>query len=130
MTLSTACAAAIETGLPPKVLKYGILSLKAARTSLLAKSPDTGTPLPIGLPVVMISGTTLWRPKPQKESPVRAKPGCTSSAIKIPPLACTTSTAFCKNPTGLGITPSEENIESAKKPANLMPFAFISSICC
>ena len=46
------------------------------------------------------------------------------------PPACTTSTAFCKNPTGLGMTPSEENIESAKKPANLIPFAFISSICC
>jgi hypothetical protein len=34
-----------------------------------------------------------------------AEPGCTSSAMKMPPLACTTSTARFRKPRGSGSTP-------------------------
>ena len=44
-----------------------------------------GMPLPMGLPIVTMSGTNgsaavPWREKPHIASPRRPKPGCTSSA--------------------------------------------------
>ncbi len=55
------------------------------------------------------------------ESPVRARPGWTSSAMYSPPAAWTTSTAFARKPGGSANTPSEEKIESAIIPANPNP---------
>ena len=38
--------------------------------------------------------------------------------MKIPPLACTTSTAFFRKPIGFGITPSDEKVEAEKTRVN------------
>ncbi|CPU27656.1 Uncharacterised protein [Mycobacteroides abscessus] len=89
----TAAAAAIDTGFPPKVLKYGTSCANGARTSEVAASAETGMPLAIGFPMVTRSGTTPWRMNPHQASPVRPNPGCTSSAISTPPAARTTSAA-------------------------------------
>ena len=91
ITSSTAWAAAMHTGLPPKVLKYGMDPANGSSTSCRAAISEVGRPLAIGLPEVTRSGTMPWRPKPQKASPVRVKPGCTSSAIHTPPSSCTVS---------------------------------------
>ena len=56
-TSSTADAAATQTGLPPKVLKYRARRPNSASTGCRATSPAIGSPLPIGLPIVTMSGT-------------------------------------------------------------------------
>jgi hypothetical protein len=56
-TSSTADAAATQTGLPPKVLKYRARCPKSASTGCRATSPAIGSPFPIGLPIVTRSGT-------------------------------------------------------------------------
>jgi hypothetical protein len=81
-TSSTADAAATQTGFPPKVLKYRARAPKSASTDCLATSPAIGSPFPIGLPIVTMSGV---RPRcrwyPQRCDPVRPNPDCTSSAM-------------------------------------------------
>ena len=56
-TSSTADAAATQTGLPPKVLKYRARCPNSASTGCRATSPAIGSPFPIGLPIVTRSGT-------------------------------------------------------------------------
>ena len=46
---------------------------------------DTGKPLPTGLPIVTMSGTTPPSSKPHMCAPTRPKPTCTSSAMHTPP---------------------------------------------
>jgi hypothetical protein len=79
-----------------------------------------GQPLPIGLRMATISGTTPWRANPHMPSPVRPKPGCTSSALSAPPAVRVTSTTALTKPGGSVNTPSDEKMESTSKPANLM----------
>ena len=56
MTSRTASAAAIATGLPPNVLKNTVWSAKAWAISWRVMTAPTGWPLPIGLPMVTMSG--------------------------------------------------------------------------
>lgn len=70
------------------VLKYSTpLSVKAFAISSVVAKHATGCPLPIGLPMVTISGqkSSPCCSKPQKWLPKRPKPVCTSSATKMPP---------------------------------------------
>ena len=81
-TSRTADAAATQTGLPPKVLKYRARRPNSVSTSSRATSPAIGSPLPIGLPIVTMSGTRpSCRWYPQNRDPVRPNPDCTSSAM-------------------------------------------------
>ena len=48
--------------------------------------------------MVTMSGTTSWPSKPQKCSPVRPKPVCTSSEMHTPPWPRTNSKADLRNP--------------------------------
>ena len=54
----TAFAAAHDTGLPPKVLKYMTFEANSVASASRATTPETGCPLAIGLPSVTMSGTT------------------------------------------------------------------------
>lgn len=70
------------------VLKYSIPDdRKASATSLVVTTHDMGWPLPIGFPMVTMSGTksSPWSWKAQKWVPTRPKPTWTSSAMKTPP---------------------------------------------
>lgn len=70
------------------VLKYSIPdNMKASATSLVVTTHDMGWPLPIGFPMVTMSGTksSPWSWKAQKWVPTRPKPTWTSSAMKTPP---------------------------------------------
>ena len=84
--------AAADTGLPPKVLKYVEASWKSETRALEATTPASGWPLPIGLPMVTMSGTTSLSWCPHIASPVRPNPACTSSQMKSPPASRTSST--------------------------------------
>lgn len=73
---------------PLTVLKYSMPEfLKASATSLVVTTHDMGCPLPMGLPMVTMSGTKSspcsW--KAQKWVPTRPNPTCTSSAMNRPP---------------------------------------------
>ena len=85
MTSRTAIPIAHETGLPPKVLKYSMPLLNEAAISGVVTTAANGWPLPIGLPIVTMSGTTSCVSKPQKCVPMRPKPTWTSSAMQRPP---------------------------------------------
>lgn len=70
------------------VLKYSTpLAVKAPAISAVVATHDRGCPLPIGLPIVTMSGLKSspcsW--KAQKWLPTRPKPVCTSSATNTPP---------------------------------------------
>ena len=56
---------------------------------VVVTTAPSGKPLPIGLPMVTISGTTLWVSNPQKCVPTRPKPTWTSSAMHSPPASLT-----------------------------------------
>jgi hypothetical protein len=64
MMSSTASPAAIETGLPPKVLKW-IRWVSASAISRRVVTAASGQPLPIPLAMVTMSGTTpaCWNPQ-------------------------------------------------------------------
>ena len=116
------------TELPPKVLKYLILWPNSSRISGRAATPAIGMPLPMGLPMTARSGTMPWRWKPHMASPVRPKPGWTSSAMYRPPASCTASSTGFRTPAGSGWIPSEENRLSAMKAASLTPCRLASAI--
>ena len=81
-TSSTAEAAATQTGFPPKVLKYRARAPKSASADCRATSPAIGSPFPIGLPIVTMSGARPGcRWYPHICDPVRPNPDCTSSAM-------------------------------------------------
>ena len=90
MTSSVASPWVIETGLPPKVLKWMRFVIVLAISGRVTHAPS-GTPLPIPLAIVTRSGVTPQFSKPQKCSPVRPKPVCTSSAMHSPPCLRTIS---------------------------------------
>ena len=69
-----------------------------------------------------------WRWKPHMASPVRPKPGWTSSAMYRPPASCTASSTGFRTPAGSGWIPSEENRLSAMKAASLTPCRLASAI--
>lgn len=74
------------------VLKYSIPDdMKASATSLVVTTHDMGWPLPMGFPIVTMSGTksSPWNWKAQKWEPTLPKPTWTSSAIKMPPASRT-----------------------------------------
>ena len=75
--------------MPPKVLKYSIPLSNEAAISGVVTTAASGWPLPIGLPIVTMSGTTPCVSKPQKCVPTRPNPTCTSSAMQTPPAART-----------------------------------------
>src|SRR5690606_24828372 len=83
ITASTARAAAVASGWPPKVVAWSPGS-KAAATSRLAQQAPIGTPLPRALAIVTTSGTTpsaWWA----NQRPQRPRPDWTSSTImRIP----------------------------------------------
>ena len=85
MTSRTASPISQETGFPPKVLKYSIPLANAAAISGVVTTAASGCPLPIGLPIVTMSGTTPCVSNPQKASPTRPNPTCTSSAMHTAP---------------------------------------------
>ena len=64
MMSSTASPAAIETGLPPKVLKWMRLVSASAISRRVVTAPS-GQPLPMPLAIVTMSGTTPEFSKPQ-----------------------------------------------------------------
>ena len=76
----------METGLPPKVLKWMRLASTCAISGVVTTAAS-GQPLPMPLAMVTMSGMTPWVSKPQKCVPVRPKPACTSSAMQRPPAA-------------------------------------------
>ena len=59
MTSSTASPTAAETGLPPNVLKYSIPLANASAIARVVTTAPSGWPLPIGLPIVTMSGTRI-----------------------------------------------------------------------
>ena len=70
------------------VLKYSTpLAVNAAAISSVVTTQARGCPLPIGFPMVTMSGQktppSIW--KAQKWLPTRPKPVCTSSATNTPP---------------------------------------------
>ena len=56
MTSSTASPIAADTGLPPNVLKYSIPLANASAIARVVTTAPSGWPLPIGLPIVTMSG--------------------------------------------------------------------------
>ena len=74
----------MEIGLPPKVLKWMRFFITSAISGRVTHAPS-GAPLPMPLAIVTMSGVTPQFSKPQKCSPVRPKPACTSSAMQRPP---------------------------------------------
>ena len=64
MMSSTASPAAIETGLPPKVLKW-IRVVIASAISRRVVTAASGQPFPMPLAMVTMSGTTpeFWKPQ-------------------------------------------------------------------
>ena len=80
---SVAWLAASETGLPPNV---EIVSPEnASATSARATVAPIGMPFAMPLAKVMISGLTPQCSMPFQCVPVRPKPVCTSSQMKMPP---------------------------------------------
>ncbi len=65
------CPTAADTGLPPKVLKYSIPLANAAAISGVVTTAASGCPLPAGLPIVTMSGTSALRLEPPE---LRADP--------------------------------------------------------
>jgi len=70
-------------------------------------------PVPIGLPIVTMSGTTPWVSKAQKRVPARPNPVWTSSAMHTPPAARTWAYAARQVPAGRTICPAQLRIDSA-----------------
>ncbi len=79
------------TWVPPKVEM--LLASRQFMISARAMTPPTDMPLPMPLAKVTMSGGPLrpWACQPQKCSPVRPQPVCTSSAIHRMPRSCSTS---------------------------------------
>ena len=84
-----ASAPAVTSGLPPKVEMdaAGSESMISAR----ATTPPIDRPLPMPLANVIMSGTTPCASMPQKCSPVRPQPVCTSSAMNRMPYSSVTA---------------------------------------
>ncbi len=116
MTSRTASPTSAETGLPPKVLKYSIPPANERAISGVVTTAPSGCPLPIGLPIVTMSGTTPWSSKPQKCTPTRPNPICTSSAMQTPPEARTSSYAAARNPGISSTCPAVPGMGSLIKP--------------
>src|SRR6266567_2505482 len=66
ITSSTANPIAHETGLPPNVLKYSMPLWNEAAIPGVVTTAASGCPLPMGLPIVTMSGTTPCVSNPQK----------------------------------------------------------------
>jgi len=80
---------AADTGLPPNVLKNSMPLSNDEAISRVVTTAPIGWPLPSGLPITTMSGTTPWASNAQKCVPMRPRPVCTSSAMHTPPAACT-----------------------------------------
>ncbi|MCY1445057.1 hypothetical protein D9M71_615590 [compost metagenome] len=75
-----------------------------------------------------MSGTAPCAWWPQKNSPVRAKPDCTSSAMNSPPALRTSATAWSTKPRGTRGRPSLANRVSISSAAGWMPSACSEAI--
>ena len=79
-----------ETGFPPKVEKNSIpLRSNDSAIALVVTTAPNGCPLPMGLPMVTMSGTTPWVSKAHQCDPTLPRPTWTSSAMQTPPAART-----------------------------------------
>jgi len=79
-------AAAVATGLPPKVVvcRYGFSNIVWKTRSVTMMFPAGMTAPPNALPIPMMSGATPQFSMPQSV-PVRPMPVCTSSQMKRTP---------------------------------------------
>ncbi len=93
------------TGEPPKVEME--LASRQFMISARATTPPTDMPLPMPLAKVTMSGGPFWACacQPQKWSPVRPQPVCTSSAIHSTPRRCSTSRKAAYRPSGGEVNP-------------------------
>mmetsp|Transcript_431 Transcript_431/g.1265 ORF Transcript_431/g.1265 Transcript_431/m.1265 type:complete len:219 (-) Transcript_431:324-980(-) len=121
MTSRTARPAAHATGFPPNVLKYSWPFAKEAAISSVHTTAANGKPLPNGLPMVTMSGVTPCCSNPQKCSPSRPKPTCTSSATHTPPLPRTRAYICSRYELGGTTTPATDMPDSMKKAASSWP---------
>ena len=85
--------------------------------SALATTPPSASPFPTPLAKVMMSGVMPCAWYPQKCSPVRPHPVCTSSLMNKMPCSSRTSLKAPKNPSGGRAKPPTPWIGSAMKQA-------------
>ena len=107
------------TGEPPKV-EMELLS-RQFMTSARATTPPMDMPLPMPLAKVRMSGGPLsaWACQPQKWSPVRPQPVCTSSVIHRMPCRSRTSRNAAYRPSGGEVNPPTPWMGSAIRAATL-----------
>ena len=117
MTSMVASAAALVTGLPPKVERDSPLTLSAISGRVMV--PPMGTPLAMPLAKVMTSGSTSHCSMPNILPPVRPQPVCTSSQMNRPPYLCTMSATSRKYSLGGVMKPPTPWMGSAMKAATL-----------
>ncbi len=93
------------TGDPPNVEME--LASRQFMTSARATTPPMDMPLPMPLAKVRMSGGPLaaWACQPQKWSPVRPHPVCTSSEIHRMPCRSRTSRNAAYSPSGGAVNP-------------------------
>ena len=106
-----ALAAVVEIGLPPKVETP--LPRMPSRRSPRPTTPPIANPLPRPLANVMKSGVTSCAWIPQKCSPVRPQPVCTSSEMSRMPCSSRTSLYALNRPLGAIVNPPTPWIGSA-----------------
>ncbi|CAM5300559.1 hypothetical protein SALBM311S_09458 [Streptomyces alboniger] len=90
---------------PPNVEM--LLASRQFMISARATTPPMDMPLPMPLAKVRMSGGPLWACacQPQKWSPVRPQPVCTSSVIHRMPCWCSTSRKAAYRPSGGEVKP-------------------------
>lgn len=105
------------TGEPPKVEME--LESRQFITSARATTPPMDMPLPMPLAKVRMSGGPFWAwaCQPQKCSPVRPQPVCTSSLIHRMPCRSRTSRKAPYRPSGGEVNPPTPWIGSAMSAA-------------
>ena len=116
MTSMVARAAALVTGLPPKVERESPLTLSAISGRVMV--PPTGTPLAMPLAKVMMSGSTSHCSMPNILPPVRPHPVWTSSQMNRPPYLRTMPATSLKYSLGGVMNPPTPWIGSAMNAAS------------
>ncbi len=108
-------------GLPPKVEME--LAPRLSMISARATTPPMDRPLPMPLAKVSRSGgpASAWACQPQKWSPVRPQPVCTSSLIQGMPYRSSTRLKAANSPSGPEVNPPTPWIGSAISAATEPP---------
>ncbi len=112
---SVASAPDVETGLPPNVeIEF---ACRQSISSARATTPPIVSPLPRPFANVIASGVTPWAWMPQKCSPVRPQPVCTSSEISRMPRDESSFWNPANSPSGGTLNPPTPWIGSAIRQA-------------